>query len=312
MQTQSRFALSRQDQNVTKVRIPVRGWRLELLALFLVGCAGSARDYGDGEGGRLGGGTASTTGGGASIAGDSFVAAGGRVTQTNAAGSDSGGAASSPPASSSGGQSVMDLCSGVTCSNHGTCSSGACVCAPGYDGPGCDRCAPGYGIYPVCTQCTCTLGSLQCDGSSAIEGCPDGCHWLSQSCATECAEQTAISRSSGCAYDWNTKRDSCWCPKQVNHDVMLWTFRDAWDDGVGQNVGLYDVTARLEWGPYFLQKFNANLSTSIECTTGDKICWGAWQGSYLWGCGEECTEPCTDCCHICGSVLTTPTKILGP
>ncbi len=50
------------------------------------------------------------------------------------------------------GGSSGDPCAGVTCSGHGACSGGACMCAPQYAGPSCDRCAPGYTGYPTCSM----------------------------------------------------------------------------------------------------------------------------------------------------------------
>jgi hypothetical protein len=47
---------------------------------------------------------------------------------------------------------IQDLCAGVTCSSHGTCSTftGACICAMGYVGLTCNSCASGYAGYPTC------------------------------------------------------------------------------------------------------------------------------------------------------------------
>lgn len=86
---------------------------------------------------------------------------------------------------------------------------------------------------------------------------------------------------------------------------MTWTFRDTCNDGYGPNVGLYDETASLSWGPYFLQSYNVDLSQAIQCTSGHQICWGAWMGSTYWGCGQDCAYSCADCCYACGSSVAT-------
>jgi len=44
----------------------------------------------------------------------------------------------------------------------------------------------------------------------------------------------------------------------------------------------------------------------LECTTGEKICFGAWIGNYSdpdmwWGVGPGGTFGCEDCCALCGS-----------
>jgi hypothetical protein len=203
-----------------------------------------------------------------------------------------------------------DLCAGNTCSGHGTCSAGACVCSSGYAGTTCSQCATGYGGYPNCAQCACSSGQQQCLASSTLGTCDDGCNWTSQSCASKCQLSVGVDKSTGCAYDWNSQHDACWCPTSTTEDIMLWTLKDTCDDGIGPSVGYYDVTSGGSWGPYFLQTYNQSLAQAIQCVTGHSICFGAWDGLQYWGCGQGCVQSCTSCCLICGSHLSTPVELL--
>jgi hypothetical protein len=149
-------------------------------------------------------------------------------------------------------------------------------------------------------------------GVSAIDVCNNGCTWTTDPCAQVCLANGYVDKSSGCANNWTTHLDVCWCPPSLSQDVMIWTFRDACNDGIGPNVGLFDVTVSATLGTYFLQTYNAPLATSITCTTGHKICFGAWEGSTYWGCGQYCLQtPSQPNCYICGSQLSSVEEDLG-
>ncbi len=47
---------------------------------------------------------------------------------------------------------------------------------------------------------------------------------------------------------------------------------------------------------------------SLECRSGEKICYGAWvQGdsSSYWGTGKDDRDGCDSCCYICDGYSTT-------
>lgn len=61
-----------------------------------------------------------------------------------------------------------DACTGVTCSDNGTCSGGSCTCNTGYTGVECERCATGYVGYPSCRRDLCT--GVTCSGNGMCSG----------------------------------------------------------------------------------------------------------------------------------------------
>ena len=251
---------------------------------------GGATTGGATTGGATAGGV--TTGGATSTGG--IAGAGGTIAGGN------GGSGGAP-----------DLCAGNTCSGHGTCSAGACICSSGYAGATCSQCATGYGGYPNCAKCACSSGQQQCLASSTLGTCDDGCNWTSKSCASQCQLSGGVDKSTGCSYDWNNQHDACWCPTSTTEDIMLWTLKDTCNDGIGPSVGYYDVTSGGSWGPYFLQTYNQNLAQEIQCVTGDLICFGAWTGSGYWGCGQDCAQSCANCCLTCGAQLSPPVEALN-
>lgn len=292
----------------------------------LTGAGGSPGDGGapstGGSSSTAAGGNISTGNGGIAAAAGWLGAAGSSTVAPSIGGAVSGGrSGNGEPTSIVGGTFIavggtatggttINPCAGKTCSDHGTCTAGSCSCRTGYAGANCEICAPGYGVYPTCTLCDCSLGDVACNGTMSIYSCPDGCHTSSNTCESQCLASGYINKSSGCAYNPNSSKDGCWCPSYQTYDIQLWSFRDACADGLGQMIQLYDVSATGvvlgSWPAQFLSRYNEYYFIPLECTTGHKICWGAWQGTKYWGCGQNCTQSCTSCCSTCGTTLNIP------
>ncbi len=52
---------------------------------------------------------------------------------------------------------------------------------------------------------------------------------------------------------------------------------------------------------YFLET-GERKSVPIECTPGERICWGAWRygnDRWSWGTGPDNARTCEDCCSLC-------------
>jgi hypothetical protein len=277
----------------------------------------SGDDASAGDSGRLtdGGSGGSRTNGGAGGAGASGGFGGSAGGGTEARGGTGGG--SVQPGGTAGNDEIggsggnKGSCADNGCNGHGTCILGICVCDTGYSGTSCNQCAGEYSGYPICTLCTCSTGQQQCDGSTAINYCTDGCQWTSYSCTTVC-EQKSVSRSSGCAWDPSLSLDMCWCPSALTNDIMVWKFRDTCNDNKSVSVGIYDQTSSESWGPFNTLNYDQDLSVVIDCKTGDSICLGAWNDTQQWGCGQQCSQTCTpSCCYTCGSTLVLSTQLLG-
>mgnify|MGYP001627869254 FL=1 len=53
---------------------------------------------------------------------------------------------------------------------------------------------------------------------------------------------------------------------------------------------------------YVLDDYNTH-SYNLECTTGEKICMGAWlrgNSDNYWGVGRDARNSCESCCFVCG------------
>lgn len=53
---------------------------------------------------------------------------------------------------------------------------------------------------------------------------------------------------------------------------------------------------------YVLDDYDTH-SYNLECSTGEKICMGAWvrgDSSSYWGVGRDARNSCESCCFICG------------
>ena len=159
-------------------------------------------------------------------------------------------------------------------------------------------------------QCVCSSGQQQCVGSSDLAQCDDGCTWTTHACATTCLADGYVDKSSGCATDPSTGVDTCWCPALITEDVMLFTWKNACITAIEPDVALYDTTTGVYWTTQVLKTYDEDLSQPISCTTGDKICWGAWWGTDYWGCGEGCAQTCATCCYTCGADLNLPVEDL--
>jgi laminin alpha 1/2 len=59
------------------------------------------------------------------------------------------------------GSEGRDLCYPDSELAHQGHEAGDCICRPGFAGPRCDRCAPGYTGYPRCVPCPCSLAGTQ-------------------------------------------------------------------------------------------------------------------------------------------------------
>ncbi len=54
---------------------------------------------------------------------------------------------------------------------------------------------------------------------------------------------------------------------------------------------------------YVLKDYDTH-SYNLECTTGEKICLGAWvrgQSDRYWGVGLDDKQGCQGCCYTCGA-----------
>eukprot|EP01063_Lacrimia_lanifica_P018464 TRINITY_DN2536_c0_g1_i2.p1 TRINITY_DN2536_c0_g1~~TRINITY_DN2536_c0_g1_i2.p1 ORF type:complete len:2247 (+),score=148.96 TRINITY_DN2536_c0_g1_i2:33-6773(+) len=91
--------------------------------------------------------------------------------------------------------SVDDHCNGnaVSAIDDGTGGMCTCTCKAGFDGPTCDRCAPGFIGYPTCAQCN---ARTHCNGN-AVSVTDDGTR---RTCVCDCAAGFA---------DANTGCDKC-------------------------------------------------------------------------------------------------------
>ena len=93
-------------------------------------------------------------------------------------------------------------------------------------------------------------------------------------------------------------------------ETMSWKFRSQHPNIV--DVQLYAPARNLVWpanGQVWSLKDYASHNVAINCTRGDKICYGAWvrgsESSY-WGAGRLNKHSCTSCCYTCGATQETP------
>ena len=201
---------------------------------------------------------------------------------------------------------VLDPCYPEKCSSHGTCTEGVCSCDTGYTGSDCSKCENYYTGYPNCTKmnCDCTDGvsvSTCVDGIS-IKECKS-CKWVTTACATYCSSRGQ--KSSGCGADPGNGNQFCYCA-DAGKDIMLIKLSDVCMDGKSVQATVYDKTSNGHFGEKVINNGGSEI-WKISCTTGNQICFGAWNDSYFWGCGKNCQQTsCISsgaCCDVCGSKL---------
>lgn len=69
------------------------------------------------------------------------------------------------------GPDCSERCPGepIACTGNGECVAATCFCAPGFDGPACDRCAEGFSGYPDCAACEMNEKDEICSGRGVCE-----------------------------------------------------------------------------------------------------------------------------------------------
>ncbi len=92
------------------------------------------------------------------------TAAGADSGPTSDAGRDAGAPDAGPP---------PDPCAGITCSNHGWCEAGICLCDVGYAGSACDTCDGTWRTAPGTVPAFCTPPAAL-DGTEADDPLLDG------------------------------------------------------------------------------------------------------------------------------------------
>jgi L-rhamnose mutarotase len=96
--------------------------------------------------------------------------------------------------------------------------------------------------------------------------------------------------------------------------TLTWKFHSV--DGNAVDIQFYSDDRKQVWpdhrAAYSIEDRGMHHYT-ISCTTGEKVCYGAWQRgntSAFWGKGNNGKRHCSDCCYTCDGG-TTPTRKLG-
>lgn len=91
-------------------------------------------------------------------------------------------------------------------------------------------------------------------------------------------------------------------------DELVWTFRSDHPNVV--SLEFYSQTRSHVWpgnGKVYILDDSEEHTYSLNCRTGEKICYGAWvrnRSSQYWGVGYNGEEGCTGCCYTCGGGAT--------
>lgn len=96
-------------------------------------------------------------------------------------------------------------------------------------------------------------------------------------------------------------------------EVMTWKFASLHPNIV--DVKIFDKTRNLVWpagGKVWSLKDSESHTVRINCTVGDKICYGAavrGTQSMYWGLGLDGRQGCQGCCYTCGQSDPPPIRM---
>jgi hypothetical protein len=84
--------------------------------------------------------------------------------------------------------------------------------------------------------------------------------------------------------------------------TMTWVFKDSCNDGSQLKFKFYDFAENLVWpssSQYYYMNYNNTVQQTLNCPTGDQICYGAESASGYWGVGLYGDQGCSGCCYTC-------------
>jgi hypothetical protein len=89
------------------------------------------------------------------------------------------------------------------------------------------------------------------------------------------------------------------------YDDLIFNITDSCNDGLTVYYKFYDETANLVWPSSttaYTINYGQTFQSSLSCTAGDQICFGASDATGYWGVGEFNNENCSSCCYTCSNV----------
>jgi hypothetical protein len=192
-----------------------------------------------------------------------------------------------------GSETKSSCCEDCGCASGSSCKSGSCQPDP-YCGD--NLCNGSETQTSCCDDCGCPSGSSCKSGSCQLdEVCGNGVCGVGEdtdNCCQDCGCNLGYTCAGSCVY--------------VGTSTMNWTFYDYCNDGQEVDFRLFDFNAGRYY-PSFSTVYSIvplqSSSTSILCSTGDKICFGGRQpgGSTHWGVDLDGSQSCTNCCYTCGA-----------
>lgn len=87
-------------------------------------------------------------------------------------------------------------------------------------------------------------------------------------------------------------------------DSLRWTIRSDYPHIV--SLEFYSQDYNRAWpgdGEVYILDDYDNKVFNLNCSTGEKICYGAWvrgNSDKYWGVGLDNSQSCSDCCYTCG------------
>jgi hypothetical protein len=140
-----------------------------------------------------------------------------------------------------------------------------------------------------CEDCGCGSGE-SCQAGSCEATCGDGVCSAADgenlnNCCTDC----------GCAEGSSCVSNRC---NYVGTATLDWTTSDGCLSGQTTYFKFFDVDNGSESEQFYVTS-GSSYTVSLTCTAGDRICFGARQGSSYWGVDIDNSKACTDCCAFC-------------